>query len=102
MLVDSCFDTYHNGYALTQVHHRNGRVFRVRARRDQLESNSFALVEVLTPLWTWTELASEPPSRWHADTPGAQTADFETLAGTVETLLERAAAILDPPPDPTS
>jgi hypothetical protein len=100
VLVDSCFDTYHNGYTLTEVHHRAGRVLRVRIRRDQLASKSFALVEVLTPCWTWTELAGEPPSRWHVDTPPVQCADKETLTGIIEALLERAAAILAPP-DPT-
>jgi hypothetical protein len=100
VLVDSCFDTYLHGYTLTQVHHRRGRVLRVRIRRDQRASKSFALVEVLTPCWAWTELASEPPSRWHVDTPPVQCADQETLTGIVEVLLERAAAILAPP-DPT-
>lgn len=63
MLVDSCFDTYHNGYTLTQVHHHAGAVLRVPIRRDQLSSPSFALVEVLTPCWTWTELASQTTRR---------------------------------------
>lgn len=82
-------------------HHRCGRVLRVGIRRDQLAEKSFAAVEVLTPWWTWTELASQPPLRWHIDAPPVQGADQETLMPVGEALLERAAAILAPSnPDP--
>ncbi|SCL17784.1 hypothetical protein [Micromonospora inyonensis] len=92
-LVDRTFGEHRQGYDLTEIRRTHGNLLRVRIHRDAYQHQSYALVEVFTPAMTWTQLANEPPSTWHAGTPYRSTSPtpLENLA---ERLFQRADAIL--------
>ncbi|MEU5554270.1 hypothetical protein ABZ738_31315 [Micromonospora sp. NPDC047793] len=91
--VDRVFGERRQGYDLTEIRRVDGKVLRVRIYRDFYPHQSHALVEVLTPAMTWTELTTEPASAWHSATPSRSTspAPLDHLA---ERLFQRADAIL--------
>lgn len=93
-LVDRSFGERSGGYNLIEIRRTgSGHRLRVRIRRDPYERQSYALIEVLTPALTWTELADEPASAWHPATPYSSTSPtpLENLA---ERLFKRAVVIL--------
>lgn len=100
MIVDESFDPKHGRgcYSLTQAHHLDGRTLRVRVHRDTYQAQSHAVVEVLTPQMTWTELAEGVSADWWPRT-GA-TPDRAALAIVAGHLVERARAILASPSGP--
>ncbi|MBX7269570.1 hypothetical protein KIF24_28550 [Micromonospora sp. Llam7] len=91
--VDRVFGERPQGYNLTEIRRVDGKLLRVRIYRDFYPHQSHALVEVLTPAMTWTELTTEPASAWHSATPSRSTspAPLDNLA---ERLFQRAEAIL--------
>jgi hypothetical protein len=91
--VDRVFGERRQGYDLTEIRHVYSKVLRVRIYRDFYQHQSRALVEVLTPAMTWTELTHEPASAWHAATPSRSTSPAP-LADLAERLFQRAEAIL--------
>jgi hypothetical protein len=72
-LVDRSFGEHRQGYDLTEIRRVDGKLLRARI---------YALIEVFTPVMTWTQLASEPASTWHAATPRRATspAPLDNLA----------------------
>ena len=95
--VDESFGTTGQGYHLTRVHHVGDYTPRVDIRRDAYARQSHAVVEVLTPALTWTHLAAEPPSSWHAASPspyGPTKPGPQPLYPLAERLLRRATTIL--------
>ncbi len=93
-VVDRSFRQHSGGYDLSEIRRTgSGHRLRVRIRRDAYQRQSYALVEVLTPGLTWTNLAAEPASAWHPATPYRSTTPtpLESLA---ERLFQRAVVIL--------
>ncbi|MEU1238344.1 MULTISPECIES: hypothetical protein [Micromonospora] len=98
MIVDEVFHQGGPGsYELTRVHHSDGYVLRVRVCRDSYATQSTAVAEVLTPLFTWTIIASSPGSGWHRTTP-ATPPDATPLITVADEVLQRARRILPVPP----
>lgn len=98
MIVDNVFHQGSPGcYELTRVHHTDGYVLRVRVYRDSYAKQSTAVAEVLTPLFTWTIIASSPGHSWHRTTP-TTAANAGTLIPVADELLRRARRILPVPP----
>ncbi|MFF0172905.1 hypothetical protein [Micromonospora profundi] len=94
MIVDEVFhQSGHGTYELTRVHHSDGYVLRVRVYRDSYAKQSTAVAEVLTPLLTWTIIASSPGGGWHRTTP-----DAAPLIPVADEVLQRARRILPVPP----
>ncbi|MCZ7478870.1 hypothetical protein [Micromonospora sp. WMMC273] len=69
-----------------------GFTVRVRIKRDSYKTQSFAVVEVLTPGLTWTDLASEDASVWYDDSP--RTNGLKAMEQIAGRLLTRATTIL--------
>ncbi|MEU9505338.1 hypothetical protein AB0D32_03515 [Micromonospora sp. NPDC048170] len=93
-LVDRSFAAHNAGYDLSEIRRTDdGHRLRARIHRDSYQRQSYALVEVLTPGLTWTNLADEPASTWHPATPSRSTTPtpLESLA---ERLFHRAVVIL--------
>ncbi|MEU2661441.1 hypothetical protein [Micromonospora sp. NPDC007220] len=98
MIVDEVFHQGgHGTYELTRVHHTDGYVLRVRVCRDSYATQSTAVAEVLTPLSTWTAIASSPGGGWHRTTPTASP-DAAPLVPVADEVLQRARRILPVPP----
>lgn len=104
IIVDERLTSGPGGYTLTQVRHTAGHTLRVRIRRDHYSDRSYALVEVLTPGLTWTVLAGESATAWHALLPAAAAAALTTghLQVLANQLIHRAVTILTPPGPPTT
>jgi len=66
--------------------HQQSRV-RISVHRDFYTHQSFATAEVWSEIGTWTLLLSEPPERWHHDTPNYKALRPATVAAQ---LLNRA------------
>lgn len=108
-VIDEQFGPYYQGWTFTRIYRLHGHTVRVRIKVDTSHAvQSHALVEVLTPGKTWTELADNPPALWHKQAPyhndrssEARAAD-ETARATsfaralAAALALRAEAILDP------
>lgn len=92
-LVDEVAAAVPHGHQLTRVHRLGGHTVRVRVHRDHYSRNSSATAAVLTPDLTWTELCTDPPSRWHDNTAPVASVDPD-LAAVADALLHRAAAVL--------
>lgn len=98
MIVDNVFHQCGPGcYELTRVHHTDGYVLRVRVYRDSYAKQSTAVAEVLTPLFTWTIIASSPGHSWHRTTP-TTAPDAAPLIPVADEVLQRARRILPVPP----
>ncbi|MEV7984346.1 hypothetical protein [Micromonospora sp. NPDC085948] len=98
MIVDEVFHQGGPGsYELTRVHHTDGYVPRVRVYRDSYAKQSTAVAEVLTPLVTWTIIASSPGHGWHRTTP-TTSPDATPLIPVADEVLQRARRILPMPP----
>jgi len=97
VIVDETFALTGQGYRLTRVHHLGEHTLRVRVNRDGYEEQSHAVVEVLTPALTWTQLAAEPTPTWYQATPGRHarpTPDATALSAVADRLLDRGRRIL--------
>lgn len=98
MIVDEVFHLGGSGsYELTRVHHSDGYVLRVRVYWDSYAKQSTAVAEVLTPLFTWTIIASSPGHSWHRTTP-TTAANAGPLIPVADEVLQRARRILPVPP----
>ncbi|MBB5110471.1 hypothetical protein FHU28_000310 [Micromonospora echinospora] len=98
MIVDEVFHQGGPGsYELTRVHHTDGYVLRVQVYRDSYAKQSTAVAEVLTPLFTWTIIASSPGHSWHRTTP-TTAPNAGTLIPVADEVLQRARRILPVPP----
>jgi hypothetical protein len=98
VIVDELFHQGgHGSYELTRVHHIDGYVLRIRVYRDSYAKQSTAVAEVLTPLFTWTIIASSPGHSWHHSTPTTPP-DATPLTPIADDLLQRARRILPVPP----
>lgn len=87
-LIDEVAAATRDGYQLTRVHRVGFHTIRIHIYRDTDPHYSNATAQVLTPALTWTDLCTDPPSRWH-DAPSRT--DLITVA---DTLLHRAAVVL--------
>ncbi|WP_435204968.1 hypothetical protein [Micromonospora sp. bgisy143] len=97
MIVDEVFQQGgHGNYELARVQHADGYVLRVRVHRDSYAKQSTAVAEVLTPLLTWTIIASSPGGDWHRKTP-ATSSDTTPLIPVADEVLQRARRILPVP-----
>ncbi|RLK24713.1 hypothetical protein DER29_2644 [Micromonospora sp. M71_S20] len=93
-VVDRSFGAHSAGYDLSEIRRTDdGHRLRVRIRRDSYQRQSYALVEVLTPGLTWTNLADEPASAWHPATP-YRSPTPTPLESFAERLFQRAVVIL--------
>lgn len=98
MIVDETFHQSSPGcYELARIHHHDGHVLRVRICRDSYRAQSSAVVEVLTPQYTWTALATTPAPTWHDRTRGSA-ADLALLASIADDLVDRVHRILTTTP----
>ncbi|MEV6523153.1 hypothetical protein AB0M43_14480 [Longispora sp. NPDC051575] len=95
-LLDRQFETTTQGYKLTRVDKLAEHTVRTRVYRDFYPAQSHAIVEVLTPELTWTDLASSEPSRWHDSLPSHVSSNLSDalLDDIAAQLLQRAATIL--------
>ncbi|MGY0234073.1 hypothetical protein [Longispora urticae] len=95
-LLDRQFETTSQGYKLTRVDKLGEHTVRTRVYRDFYRAQSHAIAEVLTPVLTWTQLASREPSAWHDSLPSNMSSNLSDalLDDIAAQLLQRAATIL--------
>jgi hypothetical protein len=87
-LIDKVAAPARDGYQLTRIHRIGSHTIRIHLYRDTDPHYSNVNTQVLTPALTWTDLCTDPPSRWH-DAPSRT-----DLAAVADTLLHRTAAVL--------
>lgn len=61
-------DPGNHHYTLNRFYRRGPHTFRVRARRDSYERQSFVVAEVLTAALEWSKVVDNDPSNWHSGT----------------------------------
>lgn len=95
MIVDEQFHQGSQSYKVQQIHHLDGHVLRVRVQRDFYQTQSHAVVEVLTASLDWTPLTFTSPNIWHAQTP-TDASNAKPLRPIAGELTYRAQCILAP------
>lgn len=101
---DETAEAIGNRYRYTRIIDTAGHVVRVRIERHFYDSYSFAHVEVVNDVKSWTQLLDEPTRDWWDATPPPRK-DIDAaavLAPLADRLLRRAAAILVPPTTTTA